>query len=221
MKQILTTLFLILSLGTIKAQDIVVIKHTNYTTHYSKSLHYPILVEWWETKANCGCASPIARKDNFQPDPQLVSETSLQKDYDAINKQHKAKGLKGVDRGHMCPARVNECQGTVVENECFYFSNMAPQYHSCNAGDWKSLETLTYTTAALQDSIHVWAGSIGSLEKVGTVTIPKQCWKVIYIKKTKQMKAYLFNNNSSKPDGIIDNEVSVTFISKITGFKFN
>jgi DNA/RNA endonuclease G (NUC1) len=68
--------------------------------------------------------------------------------------------------------------------------------------------------------MHVWCGNIGELKKIGRVSVPTKCWKVIYIKKTKKFKAYLFINNTSKPNGIIDNEVSVLFISKLTGLKF-
>jgi endonuclease G len=204
-----------------KAQDLVVLKHTNYTTTYSKSLHYPVLVEWWETKAKDGCASPLPRKDQFAPDPALPTETKLQADYDLANKTHKAKGLHGFDRGHMSPAASNECTGPVVLTECFYFSNMAPQYHSLNAGDWKSLETLTRSIAVDKDSVHVWAGSIGASEKFGTTSVPTQCWKVIYIVKNKEWQAYLFNNDDSKPSGLHSHQVLVSDITKLTGFKFN
>jgi hypothetical protein len=36
------------------AQDVVVLKHTNYITHFSKSKKYPVMVEWWETKKKGG-----------------------------------------------------------------------------------------------------------------------------------------------------------------------
>jgi DNA/RNA endonuclease G (NUC1) len=63
------------------AQDVVVLKHTNYTSHFSKSKKYPVMVEWWETKKKVDCEKPLSRKDNFKPDPQLVSETDMAKDY--------------------------------------------------------------------------------------------------------------------------------------------
>jgi len=56
---------------TLFSQDVVVLKHTNYTSHYSKSKKYPVMVEWWETRAKIGCSNPIPRKDNFKPDPLL------------------------------------------------------------------------------------------------------------------------------------------------------
>jgi len=192
------------------SQDTVRIKHTNYTTVYSKSLKYPVLVEWFVTKAKVGCPTPLARKDNFKPDPQLVAETSIAADYVG----------SGTDRGHNMPAAENLCQGAAVQDECFYYSNMTPQYHSLNAGDWKSLETLERQIAADKDSVHVWCGSFGVAKKVGTVSVPKQCWKVIYIVKVKVYQAYLFNNTTDKPSGLHSHQVTVEDITKLTGFTF-
>jgi DNA/RNA endonuclease G (NUC1) len=222
MKKVLLLVTIILAFFAIggKAQDLVVLKHTNYTATYSKSLHYPVLVEWWDTKAKVGCATPMARKDQFAPDPLAAADTKLQADYDAINQTHKAKGLKGVDRGHMCPAADNLCQTPQVQAECFYFSNMAAQYHALNAGDWKSVETAERQWSIANDSVHVWCGNIGAAEKVGTTTIPKQCWKVVYIVKTKEYLAFLFDNVDGKQTGLESHKVDVATITKLTGFKF-
>ena len=167
------------------AQDVVVLKHTNYTSHFSKSKKYPVMVEWWETKAKVACEKPIPRKDNFKPDPLLVSETNLAADYVG----------SGFDRGHLMPAKSNQCQTPAIQDECFYFSNMVAQYHRLNAGDWKSLETLTRDVASISDSVHVFAGNIGEIKKIGKVSV-------------------------SKPDGINNNKVLVSDIEKLTGFKF-
>ena len=201
---------LFLALG-LKAQDVVVLKHTNYTSHFSKSKRYPVLVEWWETKAKVGCPNPLPRKDNFKPDPLLPNETNIGADY--VN--------SGTDRGHLMPAKSNQCQTPAVQDECFYYSNMAAQYHSLNAGDWKSLETLTREWAVKEDSVHIWAGNVGEAKRVGRVAVPTQCWKVVYVVKTKEWFAYLFDNNTSKPDGLNNNKVLVSDIEKLTGFKFN
>jgi endonuclease G len=195
---------------SLQAQDTVRLVHKEYTTVFSKSLKYPVLVEWWLTKQKVSCANPIPRKDRFQPDPLLAAETNLEIDY---------KG-SGTDRGHMAPAADNQCSGNIAMIECFYFSNMAPQYHSLNAGDWKTLETNTRDLAKAQDSIKVWCGSIGATKKIGKVSVPTKCWKVIYIKKTKEWKAYIFNNDTSKPNGLADNQVKVQDIEKLTNFKF-
>ena len=168
------------------------------------------MVEWWETKAKVGCEKPLPRKDNFKPDPLLVAETNLASDYVG----------SGFDRGHLMPAKSNQCQTQSVQDECFYFSNMVAQYHRLNAGDWKSLETLTRDVATITDSVHIWAGNIGEIKKIGKVSVPKQCWKVFYVVKSKEWFAYLFENDLSNPDGINNNKVSKTDIEKLTGLKF-
>ena len=210
MKRILFIVMLLVIAITLKAQDVVQLRHTNYISHFSKSKKYPVMVEWWETKAKVGCPTPLPRKDNFKPDPLLPNETNIGQDY--IN--------SGFDRGHLMPAKSNQCQTTFVQDECFYYSNMAAQYHRLNAGDWKSLETLTREIAVREDSVHIWAGNVGELKKIGTTSVPTQCWKVVYIVKTKEWMAFIFNNDLSNPDGINNNKVDVADVEKLSGFKF-
>jgi endonuclease G len=205
---IITLSFLVM--GSSVQQDNVILKHTNYISTFSISKKYPIMVEWWVTKSMVTCPSPLKRKDNFKADPLLLEHTDISKDYVG----------SGFDRGHMMPAADNLCQTQLVQDECFYFSNMAAQYHSLNAGDWKSLETLTRDEAKIKDSVHVWTGNIGEIKRIGRVAVPKYCWKVIYIKKENKWSAYLFENNTSKPDGIKNNEVKVEEITKLTGITF-
>ena len=107
MKKLLLLTTLLFAFVVTFSQDVVVIKHTNYTTHFSKSKKYPVMVEWWETKAKIGCEKPLARVDKFAPDPQLPAETNLAADYVG----------SGFDRGHMMPAKSNQCQTPEVQND--------------------------------------------------------------------------------------------------------
>jgi endonuclease G len=208
MKKLGLSLLFFFTLIVVRAQDIVVIKHTNYTTHFSKSKRYPVLVQWETTKAMVGCPTPLKRKDNFKPDPQLVDETNIAFYY-----------LKsGYDRGHVMPAADNLCQTQAVQDECFYFSNMVAQTHRLNAGDWKSLETATRNWAMISSKVRVWSGSVGEAKKIGLVSVPTQCWKVVQV--AGKLHAYLFNNDLSPADGFQNNEVPITQIEKLTGFKF-
>lgn len=203
------TLNLLLFVALISfGQDVVILKHQNYTSHFSKSKKYPVMVEWETTSTMVGCPTPLKRKDNFKPDPQLPNETNIGADY----------VKSGYDRGHVMPAADNLCQTSEIQDECFYFSNMIPQTHRLNAGDWKSLETATRDWAMISAKVRIWSGAIGEEKKIGSISVPTQCWKVIEIagKKT----AYLFNNDLSNPDGFANNEVPVTQIEKLTGFKF-
>jgi endonuclease G len=208
MKRMLSIVMLLVITVTLKAQDIVVIKHTNYTTHFSKSKRYPVLVQWETTKAMVGCPTPLKRKDNFKPDPQLVDETNIAFYY----------VKSGYDRGHVMPAADNLCQTQAIQDESFYFSNMIPQTHRLNAGDWKSLETATRNWALISAKVRVWSGAIGEEKKIGLVSIPTQCWKVVNI--AGKWHAYLFNNDLSPADGFQNNEVPLAQIEKLTGFKF-
>lgn len=208
MKKLLL-LLLIVSFG-LSAQDIMVLKHANYTSYYSRSKHYPVMVQWVTTKAMVGCPNPLKRKDNFKPDPQAITETNLANDY-----------IKsGYDRGHVMPAADNLCQTPQIQDECFYFSNMLAQTHRLNAGDWKSLETATRNWATLAPEIKVWAGGVGEIKKIGSTSVPAQCYKVIFIGGTNKWYAYLFNNDLSAPDGYENNVVDKSVIEKLTGLKF-
>lgn len=191
-------------------QDLVKLDHINYTSVFSKSKKYPVLVQWVVTKKMVTCPLPLKRKDNFKPDPLLPTETNIAEDY--VN--------SGFDRGHMMPAADNLCQTQQIQDECFYFSNMSAQYHSLNAGDWKSLETWVREKAKISDSIFVWAGNIGELKKIGRVSVPTQCWKVIYIKKENIWMSFIFENNKSKPDGFQNNEIKKEDLENKTGLKF-
>lgn len=195
----------------LKSQDTVRVIHTNYQSVFSKSKKYPVLVEWWVTKLKIDCKSPLKRKDNFRPDPLIKEETDLENDYKK----------SGFDRGHMMPAADNLCQTPQVQDECFYFSNMSPQYHALNAGDWKTVEVWTRDMSSKYDSVHVWCGNIGTLKKIGRVSVPEECWKVVFIKKTKEYFAFLFTNKNEKQNGIHSHEVPLKVISDLVGLNFN
>jgi endonuclease G len=208
MKKLMLLILIGLLPFSIIAQDIVVLKHTNYTTHFSKSKRYPVLVEWTTTKEMVGCPTPLKRKDNFKPDPKLPVETNIAADY----------VKSGYDRGHVMPAADNLCQTPAVQDECFYFSNMVAQTHRLNAGDWKSLETATRNWAMISTKVRVWSGSVGEAKKIGSVSVPTQCWKVVNV--AGKWHAYLFNNDLSPADGFANNEVPLAQIEKLTGFTF-
>ena len=214
MKRFLYTIAIVLLsllfVSSTQVKNEVVLKHTNYTSTFSISKKYPVMVEWWVTKAMVSCPTPLKRKDNFKPDPLLAQHTDIAKDYVG----------SGYDRGHMMPAADNLCQTQQIQDESFYFSNMAAQTHRLNAGDWKSLETFTREESKVKDSIHVWAGNVGEIKKIGSVSVPKYCWKVIHIKKENKWIAYLFENNTSNPDGFKNNEVTFKEITSLTGFTF-
>lgn len=209
MRKILLLVTVLLFGAAVNAQDVVVLSHKLFTTHYSKSKHYPVKVEWWITKNNLTCPVKVKRGDKFIPDPKLPTETNLQADYTG----------SGFDRGHNFPAADAACDKEANE-ESFYFSNMTAQYPALNRGDWKELEMWSREMALKEDSVHVWMGSVGVAKKIGTTSVPTQCWKVVYIKKSNEWLAFIFDNNTTKADGLHNNKVDLIDVEKLTGFKF-
>lgn len=206
----LFTIIIALVFWSAKPSNEVVLVHTGYTTVWNKTLKYPTRVEWWNTKARISCPDTrLQRKDKFAPDPLLVTQTDIAKDYIG----------SGLDRGHMCPAADNLCD-SILQVECFYFSNMAPQYHALNAGDWLTLENRVRELSLSYDSVKVWCGSYGVAKKIGRVTVPTHCWKVIWIKKTNKWEAYLFNNTTAVAVGLDKVKVTKAKIEGVTGLKF-
>ena len=206
MKKILLLILILASFAGL-SQNTVTIVHTNYTTVFDTVKHYPKVVSWWLTKKEIGCK--VVRKNQFGPDPQLRKQSDLQSDY--VN--------SGYDRGHNQSFEDNACMDANVQKECFYFTNMCPQWHKVNAGSWERLEINCRKIAAQCDSVHVWAGSLGEAKKIGRVSVPLFCWKVFYIKSMNQWKAYIFDN-SKDDSGNKNPETTVEAIELQTGLKF-
>ena len=207
LKRLLLGLLLVVSF-TVNAQT-VVLKHKTYTSTYDTVKNYPVLVEYWLTKNMLVCTTRIPRGTRFVPDPLLPKQTNLQSSYDG----------SGYDRGHNMNAEDNRCD-KVGMDESFYFSNMTPQIPQLNRGVWKSLETQVRETAEKQDSVKVWMGSVGEVKKVGKLSIPSHCWKVVYIKATNQYLAYIFPNQIPNNKEVKSYEVKVADVEKISGLKF-
>jgi endonuclease G len=141
------------------------------------------------------------------PDPLLPKETNVSADY--------RQG--GEDRGHNMPADDNACNRT-GEIECFYFSNMTPQIARLNRGDWKTLEEYTRKLALRDDSVLVECGSVGEVRMMGRVSVPAVCWKVLKVKKTGQVEAFVFKNDGSAMP-LPQHATTVDFLEKLTGLK--
>jgi endonuclease G len=207
LKRLLLGLLLFVSF-TVNAQT-VVLKHKTYTSTYDTQKNYPVLVEYWLTKTMLVCDTRIPRGTAFKPDPLAPKETDLQSSYDK----------SGYDRGHNMNAEDNRCD-KIGMDESFYFSNMTPQVPQLNRGVWKSLETEVREAAAVADSVKVWMGSVGEVKKVGKLSIPAKCWKVIYIKKSGQYFAWIFPNEVPKDKAVKTYEVKVIDVEKLSGLKF-
>lgn len=201
MKKIL--FILLIPFISINAQDTVRVIHKNYITVFSKSLRYPILVEWSTTRGELECKTPAKRTDRFLPDPELRRDSDIDEDY----------VKSGFDRGHLSPAADARCNETHMA-ESFFFTNMVPQYPGLNRGQWKNLEEWTRVLAVENDSVHIQAGCVGEASRIKRVAVPTHCWKVIRFKN--QTEAYVFPNVPERSQSFEIHKVPLDSVRRLT-----
>jgi endonuclease G, mitochondrial len=191
-------------------KDTVTICHKYYSTIFSKSKHFPVVVKYWLARSMLDCEHRYKRLNKFKPDPSILEYTNLNKDYKK----------SGYDRGHQMDAYDCGCDSTAMV-ESFYYSNVAPQLPTLNRGIWKQLEEYTRKLVKENDSILVWCGSVTIEERyIGKVAVPDYCWKIIYIKKSNVIKAYSFRNSDDLEACLHCFEVSIDSIQNMTGINF-
>lgn len=143
--------------------------HHSYTTYYNVAMGEADSVSWTLTPNMVSCDDTTDRVDQFAMDPS-ISNSTLPNAYKN----------SGYDKGHLFPYADAECNDK-DRIECFYMSNMLPQLHGLNAGDWKTLETQERVWAAA-GKIRIIAGGFGTKGKLASgVNIPESCWKAIYV----------------------------------------
>jgi endonuclease G len=193
--------------------DTITIHQKYYSTTFSKSKRFPIVVKYWLTRDMLDCDHRFKRKNKFKPDPMIPQFTNLDNDY-----KH-----SGYDRGHQMDAFDCGCDSTAMA-ESFYYSNVAPQSPALNRGIWKRLEEYRRELVKEYDSVLVWCGSV-TLENryIGRAAVPDCCWKVLYIKKLNRVESYSFRNDGPRLGGLRSYEVSldsIKHLSKISLFGY-
>lgn len=123
------------------------IEHVGYTVSYNPSWRIPNWVAYVLTKEEV--QGDEERSNHFRPDPMVKGDPVVTKDY----------SKSGYDRGHMAPAADMKWSEQAMR-ESFYMTNICPQHHSNNAGDWKDLEELVRDLASRYDSIYVVCGPL-------------------------------------------------------------
>lgn len=131
---------------------------------------------------------------------------------------------RGIDHGHMCPAA--DCTwDKVAMNQSFLLTNMCPQNHDLNGGDWAKLESKCRTWAKHYGQIYIVAGPIfdGNNQQtfgVHKIPIPDAFFKVVLCLQGKPKAIGFFYNNDSSNQPMRNQVRSVDEIESITGFDF-
>ena len=189
-----------------------VIEHKGYTVSYNTKWLIPNWVAYELTDEEV--VGQVGRADKFVPDPDVTGRCSTTDDY---------KG-SGFDRGHMAPAGDMKWDAKAME-ESFYTTNICPQNHNLNAGDWKELEEQVRDWAIKNEKVYVVCGPImkQKYETIGqnNVAVPDSFYKVVLMYKDGSWRALGFvfaNKAGNKP---LDTYAkSIDEVEKITGFDF-
>lgn len=189
-----------------------VIEHTGYTVSYNSDWCTPNWVAYELTKDET--YGHEERTDHFDPDPDVKGVCPTYRDY----------SRSGYDRGHMAPAGDMKWDETAMR-ESFYLSNICPQDHNLNKGDWNTLEEKARYWARKFGNVYIVCGPIMSKnpETIGynNVAVPDAFYKVFLtqINGEWQTIGFVFQNQPGERP-LISYCKSVDDIEKITGIDF-
>ena len=129
-----------------------------------------------------------------------------------------------IDHGHMCPAA--DCKWDKgAQNQSFLLTNMCPQNHGMNSGDWEKLEDKCRTWAKLYGDIYIVAGPIfynGVKASFGRnkIAIPDAFFKVVLcLHGTPKALGFIFPNEEVYHD-LEYYLVTVDEVEETTGLDF-
>lgn len=199
----------------LKSMPEQILHRKGYTVSYNKDLKIPNWVAWELSPEKL--IERESRTDKFLPDPDLPEDEAVTtNDY---------KGA-GMDRGHMCPAGDNRWHWKAMQ-ESFYMTNICPQDHNLNRGDWKELEEACRKWAQAEGKIYIVCGPILYKQKHRTigkqhrVTVPEAFFKVILCTTSTPPKAIGFIYKNASGNHPLDSYVnSVDEVERITGIDF-
>uniref|UniRef100_A0AB33IVL2 Endonuclease n=1 Tax=Prevotella sp. GTC17254 TaxID=3236794 RepID=A0AB33IVL2_9BACT len=193
--------------------SVQILRRTGYVVSYNPETRIPNWVAWKLTADHV--TGPYKRKGvEFHADDEAEGPRVDTYDY----------ARSGYDRGHMCPSGDNKWSREAQE-ESFLMTNMCPQNHQLNTGDWNELEIRCRRWAQEYGSVYVVAGPILFDRKHKTigrnkVTVPEAFFKVVLCMEGRpKAVGFIYRNESgNRPQGDYLN--SVDQIERITGFDF-
>jgi len=121
---------------------LVVVTNLGFTAGYDTSIHNPRWVAYdLEPHMVVNGQRP---KCAYVADPKIGQASDGSAFYRAV---------PGFDRGHLCPS-ADMAWNANAQRETFYYSNICPQRHSLNAGEWLDTEEEVRRLAA-SGTVHV------------------------------------------------------------------
>ena len=199
----------LLEMPKITASDNV-ITYTGFTVSYNTKTLIPNWVAYELTDVEVDGQFP--RKGQFGMDLSFKGRQAMREDY----------SNSGWDKGHMCPAAdLKWSEKTMYES--FYLTNICPQNHELNSGDWLTLEKLGREWAKKFDKVYIICGPIITNNTNGTFGSNKVVVPDAFFKAFLTVKNNVFNTiafimpNTSGHKRIQEYAVSVNDLEDIIG----
>lgn len=190
-----------------------ILKRVAYTASYNSDLRIPNWVAWQLTGAHTEGKNKRAGV-KFQEDTDVPLPRAV--DFDYVR--------SGYDRGHLCPSADNRWDATAQE-QSFLLTNVCPQDHNLNVGDWHELENLCRKWAKTYGSIYIVAGPVllkGKHKAIGKnkVTVPEAFFKVVLCMEGEPKAiGFIYRNESgNRPKSYYVN--TIDDVERITGIDF-
>lgn len=189
------------------------LQRTGYRAWYSRDLRIPYAVAWHLT-ANHTSGKNKRQGQAFHEDRDVASPRVTTYDY----------MQSGYDRGHMCPSGDNKWDAKAQE-ESFLLTNVCPQNHNLNAGDWNDLEMLCRTWAHRYGSIYIVCGPIllgDQHRRIGKsrVTVPEAFYKVVLRMGDRPAAIGFVYENKGQHQPMEETFCAVDDIEELTGLDF-
>jgi len=199
--------------AAIKRQPETIIKRKGYTVSYNKEWRIPNWVAWHLTAAHTS-------GDNKRFNMQFTEDTSVPRPRATDNDYYNSR----YDRGHMCPSGDNQWDAKAQE-QSFLFTNVCPQNHGLNKGDWNDLEIQCRYWARRYGDIYIVTGPIfyhGVQNTIGKnkVAVPDAFFKIILVDKRKTDGIGFVMPNKGKHQNMKSYVRSIDEIEELTGIDF-
>jgi len=189
-----------------------VISHTGFTVSYNAEWMQPNWVAWELLREEA--SGQVRRMDQFTQDPRVKGRSATTYDY----------SRSGYDRGHMAPAGDMKWDSRAME-ESFYLSNICPQHHDINSGQWEKLESRCRGWARFHGRVWICCGPImqSNPRTIGPskVPVPSGFFKVVCIERKGRFNAIGFVFPNEPCEGTIwDYALTVDEVEEIMGHDF-
>ncbi len=214
--EILSTDALEIPISNPKTKEII-LKHYGYTISYNPKEYIPNWVAWYIDDERLIDRESRKGRD-FEPDPLLNADEAVS------TREYVGSGW---DRGHMCPAADNKWHWRAMD-ECFYMTNICPQHHNLNRGDWKELEEACRRWAE-KEPVYIVAGPIlykkakyGYIGKTHDIRVPDAFFKVVLSgirSNAPRAIGFIYKNEAgnNKLDSYVN---SIDQVERLTGIDF-